>query len=178
MAEAGETAGVHRRTIYRWMEQGKIHPLKTSGRQIHICENSLPANNGSRGEGRRGPLGDRRITHLLELIEENYSDPRLTLSRASRWVGLSRGYVSRRFKQETGWGFRQYVRRVRVEKAAALLVTTGLSIKEVAAAVGYTPRCVSEFDRHFKDTYGLTPTQYRAIAKNVLEQGAQERTDV
>ncbi|HXF06838.1 MAG TPA: AraC family transcriptional regulator [Blastocatellia bacterium] len=177
VAEAGQTEGVHPRTIYRWMAQGKIHRLKTSSRQIHICENSLRADKRPRGNDRRA-FGDERITRLLELIEENYPDPRLTLSRASHWVGLSMEYVSRRFKQETGCGFRQFVRRVRVEKAAVLLVTTGLSIKEVAAAVGYMPHCVSEFDRHFKETYGLTPTQYRATARKVPEQGGQEGAGV
>jgi len=69
------------------------------------------------------------------------------------------GSLSRLFKKETGVSFRQHVREVRMRKAEEMLRRTLLSIKEIAAEVGY--KHVSDFDHHFKEVYGMTPREYR-----------------
>ena len=54
----------------------------------------------------------------------------------------------------------QYLRKLRMERALELLETSLLSIKEIAAKVGYNDS--SHFMREFKKSYGSTPSQYRA----------------
>ena len=53
----------------------------------------------------------------------------------------------------------QYVRQLRIQKAAALLRTTDLKINEAAAACGFLD--MSYFSRIFRSYAGVTPTEYR-----------------
>jgi two-component system response regulator YesN len=102
---------------------------------------------------------DRRIRLVRRLIEEQYSDTNLHVGNLAQQVGLSSRHLSRLFKKNIGIGFREYLRTVRMNKAEELLKTTCLSIKQVAAAVGY--KYVSDFDQHFKMDYGLKPGEFR-----------------
>lgn len=54
----------------------------------------------------------------------------------------------------------QYVKTVRMRKAAELLETTSLTVKQIRAKIGMQDE--SRFVRAFKKTHGLTPSDYRA----------------
>lgn len=106
------------------------------------------------------PSNDARVSAALNLISAQYHDPNLSLVKITRSLGISTWYFSRLFKGGTGIGFRAYLRNVRLSRAEELLGATFLSIKEVAASVGY--KHVSDFDHHFKRRYGTRPSIYRA----------------
>ncbi len=158
---AAETVGVSRRTIYRWARRGTIHVMKVPSGRLRICQNSLVGWRELPGEKRALSPDDVRIKQAMDLIEERYHDPELTLESLCRQVGLSVSHLSRLFKKETGRSFRRYVMRVRIEKAARLLRESSLSMKQIAAAVGY--KHVADFDHYFKMVYGLTPGAYRRL---------------
>lgn len=69
------------------------------------------------------------------------------------------GHLSRLFRQRYGFGFRQYVQRVRMERAAKLLRTSRLPVRDIAACVGYAD--VSRFAQHFRRSFQTTPLRYR-----------------
>ncbi len=156
---AAETVGVSRRTIYRWARRGTIHVIKVPSGRVRICQNSLVGWRELPGEKRALSPDDVRIKQAMDLIEEQYHDPELMLERLCRPLGVSASHLSRLFKKETGRSFRRYVMRVRMEKGAKPLRESSLSIKQIAAAVGYTHG--ADFDHHFKMVYGLTPSAYR-----------------
>ena len=74
-------------------------------------------------------------------------------------VGVSSDYLSRQFRQVTGIGVQEYLRRYRFARAMELL-QTGLSVGDVAARVGFGSLC--HFSREFKREMGVTPSQYKA----------------
>jgi two-component system, response regulator YesN len=86
-------------------------------------------------------------------------DSDLRLETVARTVRLSRCHLSRLIKKETGHGFREHLRNVRMETARTALSQTTLSIKEVAAGCGF--RNTSAFDREFKRVHGLSPLLWR-----------------
>jgi AraC-like DNA-binding protein/CRP-like cAMP-binding protein len=102
---------------------------------------------------------DRRITEAIARIDREYVNPALDLHHLSHQVNLSRWHFSRLFKCSTGVGFRHYLNVVRLDHAREALRTTPLSVKEIAAAVGYNH--VHDLTRRFKYAYGVTPTEYR-----------------
>lgn len=160
-AQAADVLNVSRRTIYRWVQEGKIHATRIPSGHLRICEDSLLGSyQGSYAAPPSRPV-DERIQLVLDMIEEQYPHAHLTLDELSEQAGMSAGYLSKLFKRETGSRFRQYLRALRLRKAETLLHNPLLSIKEVAIRVGYPPRCVSEFTRHFKAAYGMTPSEYR-----------------
>jgi AraC-like DNA-binding protein len=95
------------------------------------------------------------VSSLLELIDARYHDPDLKLSTLTTEVDLSLCHLSRALKRETGRGFLAHVHERRVTAAHALLLERRLTVKEIAARVGY--KSVTQFDRHYKRRYGMTP---------------------
>ena len=93
-----------------------------------------------------------------KLIKERYWD-RVPLSELARELGVSKYTFSRRFRQVMGVPFRDYLVRLRLEKAKALLATGGFSITEVAQMVGFGD--LPRLDKLFKRYTGVTPSAYR-----------------
>lgn len=171
--QAAEVLSVTARTIYRWVTEGRVHARRTPSGHLRLCENSLlgPLPDEERSFSPR----DGRIKQAVRLIQERYQDANLTLDKLSTHVRLSSGYLSRLFKKETGVSFRDYLREARMRKAAELLRGTLLSIKEIALEVGY--RHVSDFDHHFKMTYGMTPRRYRESSHAVQSKALAESSN-
>ena len=78
---------------------------------------------------------------------------------ASKIAYTSAGNLSRLFRQHYGLSFQAYLQKLRLEKAAELLVTTRLPIARIGSRVGY--RDISRFGQHFKRQHGQTPSQWR-----------------
>lgn len=104
------------------------------------------------------PQGDplRRATAYLAF---HLHTPVKLTEVASRIAFTSAGNLSRLFRQHYGLSFQAYLQKLRLEKAAELLVTTRLPIARIARRVGYCD--VSRFGQHFKRHHGHTPSEWR-----------------
>ncbi|WP_251552281.1 response regulator [Neobacillus muris] len=94
---------------------------------------------------------------------EHFSDPDLTLEKAAESLQVSSVYLSRTFKKELGISFVSYITKLRIKKASLLLVSTDLSILEIAEQVGYDTQ--HYFSTAFKKEVGVSPNQYRKNLK-------------
>lgn len=83
----------------------------------------------------------------------------LSLSVLAEEFHLNPQYISQLFKNEIGVNFLSYLTNIRMEKAKKLLISTSLSIAEVADQSGYGDYRV--FTKVFKKSEGITPSQYR-----------------
>ncbi len=99
-----------------------------------------------------------KIQRVVEYIHANLGE-RIALADLARAARLSRSRLCYLFKTEMGVAPIQYLKRCRIEKARDLLETTSLSVKEIRARVGSSDR--SHFTRGFKETFGVTPFEYR-----------------
>ena len=131
------------------------------------CFEGVLAQQNDLGPGMR--TIDVRMHRARRYIDSHYRDPEIRLSRVAEHAGLSPCYVARMIKRETGHGFLLHIRRRRVESARRLLDDTVLSIKEIAAKVGYgTPR---QFERDFKRLVGVAPTALRGNGETAKPDG-------
>lgn len=101
-----------------------------------------------------------RVTVAKRMIHADYSSPHLGLAVISQRLGLSKSYLCRIFKREAGMGLPDYISAVRAQAAGKLLRETPLTVKEIAAAVGFT--YVTQLDRAFKTAFRSTPKEWRA----------------
>jgi YesN/AraC family two-component response regulator len=101
----------------------------------------------------------RPIQRAMGLIQQRYWE-RLSLADLARQVGMSRYRLSHRFREVLGVTFREYLLKVRLERAKVLLAAGHLSITEVAHDVGFGD--LPRFDKMFKRYTGLTPSAYRS----------------
>lgn len=86
-------------------------------------------------------------------------DQNITLSDVSSVLNLSQYHFCRLFKQSTGMTLYQYLTQCRIEQAKRLLLSTKLTIIEIAFAVGLTNH--SSFTRLFRQHVGVTPKMFR-----------------
>ncbi|NLG24467.1 MAG: response regulator [Clostridiales bacterium] len=102
----------------------------------------------------------RAIRQAIEYIERHYGR-RVTLQEVAGSVYLNASYFSALFKQQAGVNFVDYLTRVRMEHAMAMLAHPEPSIAAVAEAVGYqSPQYFADSFRRFA---GMSPQQFRKL---------------
>ena len=92
-------------------------------------------------------------------MENNFQEP-FTMDDMARSLGVSKEHLSRMFSKKLGVAFHRYINSMRMEHAKKLLLTTGKPITEIAYECGFD--CQRSFNRIFRDTFHLTPREYRA----------------
>lgn len=98
------------------------------------------------------------VSTLKNYIEANFTD-NITLENASNLYFINSKYIGRLFKKQTGYTFHEYLNKVRLDHAVALLLNTNESIIYVAMHSGF--QNVTYFNRVFLKRYNMTPNQYR-----------------
>jgi AraC-like DNA-binding protein/CheY-like chemotaxis protein len=107
-------------------------------------------------------IGDARVRQAIALIEERCHDPQLRQQTVAASAGMAAPEFAAKFKNWTGVTFGEYLRGLRLHRAASLLISSRKSIKEIWTAVGYNHP--SNFDHDFKRRFHVTPSAYRARA--------------
>ncbi|MFP3089739.1 PocR ligand-binding domain-containing protein [Treponema sp. TIM-1] len=97
-------------------------------------------------------------------IWENYTR-KICLQEVADASGLSAPYFSTIFKEEMGENLSNYLNRLRVEKASAMLTETTLPLSEIAGACGFEDQ--SWFSKIFKTYAGISPGKYRETGGNI-----------
>ena len=108
--------------------------------------------------------GDREIhvQRVIEYIEAHYTED-VTMEKMERDLHVSRHYLSRLFKEWTGWTIFQFLYQRRINQAKTLFfLENDLSVTEVAERVGF--KHLSHFSRVFKKLEGVPPEAYRKYA--------------
>ena len=105
-----------------------------------------------------GNTDGRTISSITRYLQEHLSEE-ISLSVLAEEFHLNPQYISQLFKSEIGVGFLTYLTNMRLEKAKKLLVSTALSVAEIAEQCGYSDYRV--FTKVFKKTEGITPSQFR-----------------
>jgi two-component system response regulator YesN len=106
---------------------------------------------------------DWRLEQLLCYLKSNLSEP-LSLSTAATLCRLETTYFSRYFRMHTGMNFSDWYRRVRIERAKALLSQPRMKVDAVSGAVGYNH--ITTFERAFRKCTGLCPAEYKRLLRS------------
>jgi AraC-like DNA-binding protein len=100
-----------------------------------------------------------KIIEIKKVIDNNLGE-RISLTDLSRRAAMNMTELQKRFRKAFGLSIDRYQMKMRMERAADLLVREReLSVSDIAWKVGY--REESSFIRIFRRTYGITPLQYR-----------------
>ena len=107
---------------------------------------------GNKGAGRNA------IRAIRAYVRNHYAEE-LSLGRLSKQFGLTQNYLGSLFKKEYGLSLVDYIAGVRLQRAAYLLLSTNMKVKDIAKEVGY--KHCSYFCKLFLSVYGKKPTEYR-----------------
>ncbi|WP_317168829.1 two-component regulator propeller domain-containing protein [Parapedobacter sp. SGR-10] len=101
---------------------------------------------------------DILLAKAMDFIEKNLSEPRLNVEEMAKEVGVGRGALYRKIKALTGKTAIEFIRTIRIKRAAQLLKQKKMNINEVVYSVGFTD--VDYFRKCFKEEFGMTPREY------------------
>lgn len=96
------------------------------------------------------------VNYILTNLQSN-----ITVEYLSDRASYNSNYFSRIFTSYTGERPLTYVQKKRIERAQYLIITTNLSLSDIAMESGF--ESLSYFSRSFKEVTGQTPTQYKKI---------------
>lgn len=100
----------------------------------------------------------RKISTIVRFINSHYAEP-IRLEELAEQFEISPAYLSRMFKEITGFSLIEYVNLVRVQEAQRLLATTRLKVIVIAEQVGFGS--LVQFGRVFRQMTKMTPLRYR-----------------
>ncbi len=106
-----------------------------------------------------------KIKDARQYIKEHFSEPDLSLGETADHIHVSSPYLSKKFKEETGDSFGEYLQRLRLSKALSLLADGDSPIYEIAYKCGYSSQ--HYFSTAFKKELNISPADYR---KNVQKK--------
>jgi len=105
------------------------------------------------------------ISRIKKYIEQNITEPEYDVADLCRDMGTSRMQLYRKLKATVGYSANELIRKIRLHKAAELLLRGDLNIAQVTYEVGFSD--LQYFRMCFKDEFELTPSQYiRANTKD------------
>lgn len=110
-------------------------------------------------------VNEKTLSRIAKVIEENISDPDLNVNLLCEKSGIPNKQLYRLIKKYMGVAPLEYIRRVRLQKAAVLLSQHRFTVSEISYMVGFkTP---SYFAKCFQNQYGVKPSQYQSEDENV-----------
>lgn len=111
---------------------------------------------------RKAIRDDARVKQMMQYIRENYAQD-IKIEDLCRCAAISESECLRCFRATIGTTPMQYVKEYRLDKAAAMLLDSGLSTGEIGGQCGFSDP--SYFAKCFRTWSGMSPTQYRKAAQ-------------
>ncbi len=101
---------------------------------------------------------ERFLQKAIDVVENNISDPDLDIDRFAVEIGVSRMQLYRKLHALTEMTVKEFVRNIRLKRAAQLLVQKKMNVSEVAYAVGF--KDLSHFRKCFRQEFGMSASAY------------------
>ncbi len=135
----------------------KENLLRASPDTLDLAAESVILHTLSRMKSEK-PTQNEIITSILQIVENNFKDPGLSIIAVGKELSYHPKYLSHIFKKEMGVGFSEYLRNKRINYARTLFDHGIDSIKNVALLSGFNDPLY--FSSVFKRVTGISPKQY------------------
>lgn len=101
---------------------------------------------------------EKLLATIMLYLEENLTNPQLSVEELGRHVGMSRSSLYNKLLELTGQTPVEFIRSVKLDKAAVLLEKSDMNVAQIAYSVGFsTP---AYFAKTFKTKFNLLPSEY------------------
>ena len=110
-----------------------------------------------------GSSDESFILRFNQIVSKHLGNPELDQKIICSELGVSRALLYNKMRAITGAGAKEYITKIRIEKAKSLMETTTLPIIDIAEMTGFTSQ--SYFSTAFKNHTGMSPSQYKRNLK-------------
>ena len=101
---------------------------------------------------------EKLLERVMTAINRNLNNSDISVDMIAEEVGISRVHLHRKMKELTGQTPHDFIRNIRMKKAASLLASAGMNVSEVMYACGFSN--AASFSTVFKKMYGMSPREY------------------
>jgi signal transduction histidine kinase/DNA-binding response OmpR family regulator len=101
---------------------------------------------------------EKFLKRVIQVIEKNIGEPNLDVDFLSKQVGVSRTQLYRKINALTDMAAKEFVKDIRLKRAAQLISQDKLNISEIAYEVGFND--TSYFRKCFKEKFGMSASKY------------------
>lgn len=108
----------------------------------------------------------KEVFDCVQFISQRPNEP-LRVDDVADFIGKSRSYITRRFKEELGFDISSFIMRCKLEEAKSLLTYTDKPLSEISSYLCFSSQAY--FQNVFKKKYGITPLQYRTDSASAKE---------
>ena len=131
-------------------------------KQLHDYNQSVFGNDSIKlDKPKISTLDDNLITKIVNYIESNIDDSKLSIDAVASYLGLSRSSMFKKIKSLTGLAPVDFIKDIRLQRASQLIKNEDYKINQIAYMIGFDdPRY---FSKCFKLKYGVTPSEYKKI---------------
>jgi Signal transduction histidine kinase len=109
-------------------------------------------------------LDEKLVEKALACIEQNMDNPKYSVQQFSEEMGMDRTVLYKKLQSITGLAPSEFIRSIRLKRAAQLLAHGQFSVSEVADRVGFNTQ--KYFTKYFREAYGVPPSQYAQSQKS------------
>jgi signal transduction histidine kinase/DNA-binding response OmpR family regulator len=109
-------------------------------------------------------MDEQFLSKVLAIIEKNMDNELFSIDELSREVGYSNMHFYRKIKALAGQPPSQFVRTIRLKRAAELLAKNSDNVSQIAYSVGFSS--LSYFNKCFKEQFGVTPGKFAEEKNN------------
>ena len=111
---------------------------------------------------------DATIQKIIDMTEEDFRDPELSLTRIAKEIGYNSKYLSHYFKKKMNITYSEYLRSLRFKYAISLFELGISSVKNVALLSGFSDPLY--FSNAFKKSIGISPKEFILKQSNIAEK--------
>jgi YesN/AraC family two-component response regulator len=103
-------------------------------------------------------MDEQLLQRLLAVFEEHMEEPELSIEQLAREIGMSRIHLNRKIQAITNLSTSDFIRTLRLQRAAKLLKSASGTVSEIAYRVGFNN--LSYFSRAFRKQFGKLPSDF------------------
>ena len=107
------------------------------------------------------------VEQAVKILNDEYQND-IGLQYVAEQLNISGPYLSKRFKEEVGIGFKDYLTNLKMTRAKEWIKTTEMPLKDVAAHVGYND--YKQFNAIFKKQFGMSAGEYRKTKQKLMQE--------
>jgi len=108
---------------------------------------------------------DKLLKKAITLVEANLSDSLFGVEKMASEMGMSRASLHKKLKGITGFAPSEFIRSIRLKRAASLLRNEADSVAQIGFAVGFEDQ--SYFSKSFRKQFGVAPSEYASHADSI-----------
>ncbi len=158
-----EIKAAMRDLLCAYLEREPQYELFCIGRTcllFHALLSRMPTHVMSREEQARREKRNRRLSALIQFVDENYMH-KIRLADFAEAENCSLHYLSHFVKESLNQSFQEYVNSVRVNCACKLMMSGEKRLLDICEEAGFSD--YRYFSRAFKKQFGMTPEQYKKL---------------